>query len=676
MSAVFEAIGDVFEAVGDAVGDVVEGVFDVVETVMEEVVEPVMDTVSKVVESALDDPIGTIAKVATAVYAPYLLPLTNAAVTLANGGDLGDALESAAISFVAQGVGQYAGQFGDQLGASLEYGTDLGSAQTAMLAAQDAGMGTIGDIAGNVIGRTAAGAVRGQDPLDALISGSISQATNLLTQEIPGFSELPKSVQQSVNAAVSSTLQGGDPTNALINAALNAGIAAAKNSEGGGSGEEAEAGAGAAAEEEGGNQDVVTDSGITNRQYDEFTGMPTDDGLASLTTETSDTLGEDGLASLIDNGDGTFSRKFDDGSEIIEDASGNFIRVKEATEVAFEDQVEGVENESSKDKETLEEKTLEEKTQDEMTPEDWAAMYAIPTTDPETGETIVGADPSDYNVQDLGFDEKIDFGAYDNPNLGWTTNEDGSLTYVYDDGSTITANEDGSILGVTESTDTPYTPGINPVEKATESTGSTGSTESSNVNWDLVGALVGGAAIGGGRRGSRGGGGGGGGYGGSGDADNAGEEGQDGSDASRGLRFDWNQQGVNSLVNGAAYGQKFFDPRFEEIPAATGGLMSLAAGGPARPQYNLGSYSDGGRLLRGPGDGMSDNIPASIANKQPARLADGEFVIPADVVSHLGNGSTDAGSKVLYAMMEKVRRARTGNAKQGKKINPNKFVPR
>jgi len=91
--------------------------------------------------------------------------------------------------------------------------------------------------------------------------------------------------------------------------------------------------------------------------------------------------------------------------------------------------------------------------------------------------------------------------------------------------------------------------------------------------------------------------------------------------------------------------------------------------------YNLGSYSDGGRLLKGPGDGMSDNIPATIGHKQPARLADGEFVIPADVVSHLGNGSTEAGSKVLYKMMERVRKARTGNPKQGKQIKANNYMP-
>lgn len=100
-------------------------------------------------------------------------------------------------------------------------------------------------------------------------------------------------------------------------------------------------------------------------------------------------------------------------------------------------------------------------------------------------------------------------------------------------------------------------------------------------------------------------------------------------------------------------------------------VTMMADGGIA----DLGSYSDGGRLLKGPGDGMSDSIPARIGRRQPARLADGEFVVPADVVSHLGNGSTDAGAKQLYDMMDKVRRARTGNKKQGREINPRRFVP-
>jgi hypothetical protein len=86
------------------------------------------------------------------------------------------------------------------------------------------------------------------------------------------------------------------------------------------------------------------------------------------------------------------------------------------------------------------------------------------------------------------------------------------------------------------------------------------------------------------------------------------------------------------------------------------------------------TYARGG-YLDGPGDGMSDSIPATIAGRQPARLADGEFVVPADVVSHLGNGSTKAGAQRLYAMMDKVRKARTGNTKQGRQINPHKFLP-
>ena len=90
---------------------------------------------------------------------------------------------------------------------------------------------------------------------------------------------------------------------------------------------------------------------------------------------------------------------------------------------------------------------------------------------------------------------------------------------------------------------------------------------------------------------------------------------------------------------------------------------------------SLGGYSDGGRMLKGPGDGMSDSIPASIQGKQPARLADNEFVVPADVVSHLGNGSSDAGAKKLYAMMNKVRQARTGKAKQAPAIKADKYMP-
>jgi hypothetical protein len=81
-----------------------------------------------------------------------------------------------------------------------------------------------------------------------------------------------------------------------------------------------------------------------------------------------------------------------------------------------------------------------------------------------------------------------------------------------------------------------------------------------------------------------------------------------------------------------------------------------------------------GRYLGGATDGMADKIPARIGDKQEARLSHGEFVIPADVVSHLGNGNSEAGAKRLYAMMDKIRTARTGTKKQGKQINPDKFL--
>lgn len=83
----------------------------------------------------------------------------------------------------------------------------------------------------------------------------------------------------------------------------------------------------------------------------------------------------------------------------------------------------------------------------------------------------------------------------------------------------------------------------------------------------------------------------------------------------------------------------------------------------------------GGNYLAGGTDGMADKIPATIAGKQPAKLSHGEFVIPADVVSHLGNGNSEAGADRLYSMMDKIRQARTGTKKQGKQINPNKFLP-
>jgi hypothetical protein len=139
---------------------------------------------------------------------------------------------------------------------------------------------------------------------------------------------------------------------------------------------------------------------------------------------------------------------------------------------------------------------------------------------------------------------------------------------------------------------------------------------------------------------------------------------------------------MNTALNpqGGMYPQGMIDKTQYALPTQrptsmevldAGAQRTFAKGGIA----DLGGYSDGGRMLKGPGDGMSDSIPGVIANKQPARLADGEFVVPADVVSHLGNGSTDAGAKRLYSMMDKVRKARTGKKKQAPAVNTARFLP-
>ena len=103
-------------------------------------------------------------------------------------------------------------------------------------------------------------------------------------------------------------------------------------------------------------------------------------------------------------------------------------------------------------------------------------------------------------------------------------------------------------------------------------------------------------------------------------------------------------------------------------------LPKMAAGGGISA---LGGYSDGGRMLRGPGDGVSDSIPATIGGKQPARLADGEFVVPARIVSEIGNGSSEAGARKLYAMMDRIQNARKKSIKNvAANTKADKYLPR
>lgn len=124
--------------------------------------------------------------------------------------------------------------------------------------------------------------------------------------------------------------------------------------------------------------------------------------------------------------------------------------------------------------------------------------------------------------------------------------------------------------------------------------------------------------------------------------------------------MDPHEAAVAGLGNAMYHSQMPNDVARGLQPTMNLGDLNLAEGG------HLGSYSDGGRLLKGPGDGVSDDIPARIGKHQPARLADGEFVIPARIVSELGNGSTDAGARKLYAMMDKVQASRKKSIGKGK----------
>jgi hypothetical protein len=177
-------------------------------------------------------PIGTIA---TAIIAPEFLPVIAGAQTAAKGGDLGDVLKSAATSYAVGQIGQQAGVLGDQAAASAQYGTDINSMQTAMLAAQEAGTGSLVDVAGNIAGKAASSAVSSAatgaktDPLATLANFGASAAAPAITSQIPGFDTLPPLAQSAINTVVASEMTGKDPTNALISQALQAGKNAVQN---------------------------------------------------------------------------------------------------------------------------------------------------------------------------------------------------------------------------------------------------------------------------------------------------------------------------------------------------------------------------------------------------------------------------------------------------------------
>ena len=223
------------------VSDVIDGAGSLInqgaKAVETQVVAPVANAIDNTVKGIEQDPLGSAAKIATAIVAPEYLPAVVAADAVAKGAPIDKALEQAATAYVAQNVGSSVGNYVnnavDSTAAANTYGTDVGSQQSNMLAQQESGLGTAGDVTGNVAGTvaggTAAGIIRGQDPLTALTNSGITAGTVAVTDQIPGFSELSPGAQKAVNAVVSTALQGGNPSQALVNSAINLGISEARN---------------------------------------------------------------------------------------------------------------------------------------------------------------------------------------------------------------------------------------------------------------------------------------------------------------------------------------------------------------------------------------------------------------------------------------------------------------
>ena len=684
MGAVADAVSDLGSSVSDTVSDVGDFVEDTGQAVIDEVVTPVVESVQKTYDAFEEDPVGTSLKIAAAASGnPLYVVAANTAVEVANGADLDEALEkgakAGAKSYVAQKIGQAVGEEVnagvDSAAAANTYGTDVGSQQSNMLAAQESGMGTAGDVAGNVAGKiaggTAAGVVQGQDPLTALTNAGISAGTSAVTSQIPGFDQLSPTAQRAVNATVSATLMGGDPTQALVNAAINAGIGevkaqykAAQMAEVGGT-------RGPDNIDVGGGFNPAGPISSTSELADQVIpkGVQVAGPIDAASLNRVDVSGAPMYAesSAAKNYTPPFGYRLMSSAEVDNKPAGAFYDPTTNAWLAPDNEaVAGLQQELMKGPEDYGKLVEEPSEQTNVSPEKPNQVPVVDTeftpdlkTSQEDFLASIGIDPNSVSSTPAQETDPL-AGMTEAPKSIQTTSSDqaywDAIGIDPNSLSSMPAMETDPLADIIPVTQQPTlaelsksltsTPTSTPVAsvKVPSSTGS-------GFNFGNA-ALIGGAALGLGALAS----------------DSSSPAAQ--ADAYRQQILNWNARPVEAPIDGAAQGQAMLDPRF--VAAAKGGLMSLAHGGVT----SLGGYSDGGRLLKGPGDGMSDNIPASISNRQPARLADGEFVIPADVVSHLGNGSTDAGAKVLYKMMDQVRRARTGNPKQGKQIKPQKFIPK
>lgn len=691
MSAVVEFVEDVGDAIGDAVetiGDVAE---DIVDTVVD-VVEDVGKTLEKTVQAALDDPIKTIATIAAvATGQVQLIPYINAGATLARGGSFEDALKSYAVSTIAQGVGSYVG---DQLGTALEYGTDLGSAQTAMLAQQSGDLigNTLGGTIGSAVGAGAAGAtaaaLTGGDAEQAFLNAianygvraGVNYTLNQAGQIVDQMGRpAPEDAVQAINADTAQSLGGNtvtydDGSSITYDAAGNPVSATATD------------GTNIFFNPQTADEYLASQQPITG---DVESGEPVEtpgEGVTEApiegepTTETP--LGE--APGVVTNPDGTTTQTFDDGSTITFDADGNPISASDIDGNVVDMPLGG-------------EDAVGQPTED--------VGDQAPTDEQAPGEDVVGEPSEDVGDQAPTPESQL------GPTM--TRNPDGSITQKFDDGSSITYDDSGNVLGTTDATDL-------------------GAGSGSGLDWGAVGRygrnmlsnqlsgsimrqIMGqpelkrttrAPARGPGRYGVTG----------ANPEDIAEDifsfaskpeedEGvsnfnldqfENAPPISEGL-FDplagasWAPQ---QKLSGLGFAGKFINPQTDSstyftnknqaaINAAKqkeqqGGWLTeeerqmLDASGVDASNasldpnafsvqfaaqggligHNPSFYSEGGaslanRYVKGDGDGTSDSIPAM--------LATGEFVIPADVVSSLGNGDNDAGAKELDKFMSVIR---------------------
>ena len=622
MAAAFEAVGDIVEGAVDIVEDTVDTVGDIAGDTLDAVggaLESVGETLETTVQAALDDPIGTIATVATAVYAPYMLPAVSAGRTLANGGDLGDALTSAAISYVAQGVGDYVG---DQLGTAVNYGTDIGSQQTAMLAAQTGDMmgGTLGGTIGNAAGAAASGATAA-----ALSGGDVGQAAiNAL-----GTYGLRMGVDYTINQAG----QAIDSAGKVI--ADSDGTVMESPYDG-------------VAPEVGTDVDAFgNEIGDTNPYATPITGDSTFQDDVGGTIGISESS-PDGVAPEVGTDVDAFGKEIAPGDT-------NPYATPVTGDSTFQEGP-GI-SESSPDGEIP-----------EFGSED---NQFLPQEDvPTSGVDVPLVDP--YEVDNVGNRDEADYLVGESPNLDPLLNKAGQYLKNQFTGQ-LARNIFGSNTGDVRqrfapnltslggvggssiydllsglqfdpgfSDDTPSMVQSSPVDSSISLFDPLG-----NASWAPQ-TKIGGLGFAGKYINQ--------------DADTyyVNKEQDERAKALEDVRNQpWlTDEDKERLINQEA-GSPYYD--FDQVNYAlspfSSGLTYAAEGGLMghNPEfYSEGGASIGNRYVKGRGDGTSDSVPAM--------LASGEFVIPADVVSGLGNGDNDAGAKVLDSFMEEIRKHKRGGS--------------